>query len=277
MQMNTGGGNRALHYSDLNSPSNVSSTEMPKDNGRGHVALCYSHESDHSAEIQMDSGGGNICDPKEGDTFLHPAAEMQMNTGSGNGAFHYSDLNSPSNVSSPKMPKDNGRGHVALRYSHLYSHESDHSAEIQMDSGGGNICYPKEGDKILYPAVEYTESNSESESSSREDSVCDTQEQMIQSNQDQPEDLSLVRHSSCFTAVQDHSLVQDSNRNPPLPSRSGRLQGPIVLLGCSSYFTSLYKQVHTLTAIAQRYHYDLSFIKAEVDAIKRWDILQKKN
>ena len=123
--------------------------------------------------------------------------------------------------------------------------------------------------------AEYTESNSESESSSREDSVCDTQEQMIQSNQDQPEDLSLVRHSLCFTAVQDHSLVQDSNRNPPLPSRSGRLQGPIVLLGCSSYFTSLYKQVHTLTAIAQRYHYDLRFIKAEVDAIKRWDILQK--
>ena len=25
----------------------------------------------------------------------------------------------------------------------------------------------------------------------------------------------------------------------------------------------------------QRYHYDLRFIKAEVDAIKRWDILQK--
>ena len=41
----------------------VSSAEMPKDNGRGHVALRYSHESDHSAEIQMDSGGGNICDP----------------------------------------------------------------------------------------------------------------------------------------------------------------------------------------------------------------------
>ena len=196
---------------------------------------------------------------------------MQMNTGGGNRALHYSDLNSPSNVSSAEMPKDNGRGHVALRY----SHESDHSAEIQMDSGGGNICYPKEGDTILYPAAEYTESNSESESSSREDSVCDTQEQMIQSNQDEPEDLSLVRHSSCFTAVQDHSLVQDSNRNPPLPSRSGRSQGPIVLLGRSSYFTSLYKQVHTLTAIAQRYHYDLRFMKAEVDAIKRWDILQK--
>ena len=25
----------------------------------------------------------------------------------------------------------------------------------------------------------------------------------------------------------------------------------------------------------ERYHYDLSFIKAEVDAIKQWDILQK--
>ena len=49
MQMNTGGSNHALHYSDLNSPSNVSSAEMPKDNGRGHVALRYSHESDHSA------------------------------------------------------------------------------------------------------------------------------------------------------------------------------------------------------------------------------------
>ena len=126
MQMNTGGGNRALRYSDLNSPSNVSSAKMPKDNGRGHVALHYSHESDHSAEIQMDSGGGNICDPKEGDTFLDPAAEMQMNTGSSNCALHYSDLNSPSNVSSPEMPKDNGHGHVALCYSHLYSHESDH-------------------------------------------------------------------------------------------------------------------------------------------------------
>ena len=275
MQMNTGGGNRALHYSDLNSPNNVSSAEMPKDNGRGHVALRYSHESDDSAEIQMDSGGGNICYPKEGDTFLDPAVEMQMNTGGGNRALHYSDLNSPSNVSSAEMPKDNGRGHVALRYSHLYSHESDHSAEIQMDRGSGNICDPKEGDTFLDPAAEYTESNSESESSSREDSVCDAQEQIIQSNQDQPEDLSLVRHSSCFTAVQDHSLVQDSYRNPPLPSRSCRSQGPIVLLGRSSYFTSLYKQVHTLTAIAERYHYDLSFIKAEVDAIKRWDILQK--
>ena len=196
---------------------------------------------------------------------------MQMNTGGGNRALHYSDLNSQRNVSSAEMAKDNGRGHVALRY----SYESDHSAEIQMDSGGGNICYPKEGDTILYPAAEYTESNSESASSSREDSVFDTEEQMIQSKQDEPEDLSLVRHSSCFTAVQDHSLVQDSNRNPPLPSRSGRSQGPIVLLGRSSYFTSLYKQVHTLTAIAQRYHYDLRFMKAEVDAIKRWDVLQK--
>ena len=197
-----------------------------------------------------------------------------MNTAGGNRALHYSDLNSPSNVSSAEMPKDNGRGHVALRYSHLYSHESDHSAEIQMDSGGGNICDPKEGDTFLDPAAEYTESNSESESSSREDSISDTQEQMIQSNQDQPEDLSLVQHSSCFTAVQDHSLVQDSNRNPPLPSRSCRSQGPIVLPGRSTYFTSLYKQVHTLTTIAERYHYDLSFIKAEVNAIK-WDILQK--
>ena len=176
MQMNTGGGNCALHYSDLNSPSNVSSAEKPKDNGRGHVALRYSHESDHSAEIQMDSGGGNICDPKEGDTFLDAAAEMQMNTGGGNRVLHYSDLNSPSNVSSAEMPKDNGCGHVALCYSHLYSHESDHSAEIQMDSGGGNICDPKEGDTFLDPVAEYTESNSESESSSREDSVCDTQE-----------------------------------------------------------------------------------------------------
>ena len=51
-----------------------------------------------------------------------------MNTGGGNSALHYSDLNSPSNVSSAKMPKDNGRGQVALRYSQLYSHESDHSA-----------------------------------------------------------------------------------------------------------------------------------------------------
>ena len=33
--------------------------------------------------------------------------------------------------------------------------------------------------------------------------------------------------------------------------------------------------MHTLTAIAERNHYDLSFIKAEVNAIKRWDILQK--
>ena len=33
--------------------------------------------------------------------------------------------------------------------------------------------------------------------------------------------------------------------------------------------------MYTLTAIAERYHYDLSFIKAEVHAIKRWDILQK--
>ena len=225
--MDSGCGDCVLHYSDLQSPKNVTSAEMPID---------------------------SVC---------------------GDRALHYSDLNSPSNVSSAEMPKDNGRGHVALRYSHLYSHESDHSAEIQMDSGGGNMCDTKEGDTFLDPTAEYTESNSESESSSREDSVCDTQEQMIQSNQDQPEDLSLVRHSSCFTAVQDYSLVQDSNRNPPLPSRSCRSQGPIVLLGRSTYFTSLYKQVHTLTAIAERYHYDLSFIKAEVNAIKQWDILQK--
>ena len=158
MQMNTGGSNRALHYSDLNSPSNVSSAEMPKDNGHGHVVLCYSHlyshESDHSVEIQMDSGSGNICDPKEGDTFLDPMVEMQMNTGGSNRVLHYSDLNSPSNVSSAEMPKDNGHGHVVLRYSHLYSHESDHSAEIQMDSGGGNICDPKEGDTFLDPTAE---------------------------------------------------------------------------------------------------------------------------
>ena len=61
-----------------------------------------------------------------------------------------------------------------------------------MDSGGGNMCDTKEEDTFLDPAAEYTESNSESESSSREDSICDIQEQMIQSNQDQPEDLSLV-------------------------------------------------------------------------------------
>ena len=160
------------------------------------------------SEKYMDSGyisssNEESCDEIERNAFL--TMEMQMNTGGGNRALHYSDLNSPSNVSSAEMPKDNGRGHVVLRYSHLYSHESDHSAEIQMDSGGGNICDPKEGDTFLDPAVEYTESNSESESSSHEDSVCDTQEQMIQSNQDQPKDLSLVRHSSCFTAVQDHS------------------------------------------------------------------------
>ena len=142
--MNTGGGNLALHYSDLHSQKNVSSAEMAID---------------------------SVC----GDRVLH-----------------YSDLNSPSNVSSAEMPKDNGRGHVALRYSHLYSHESDHSAEIQMDSGGGNMCDTNEGDTFLDPMAEYTESNSESESSSREDSICDTQKQMIQSNQDQPEDLSLV-------------------------------------------------------------------------------------
>ena len=33
--------------------------------------------------------------------------------------------------------------------------------------------------------------------------------------------------------------------------------------------------MHTLTTIVERYHYDLSFIEAEVNAIKRWDILQK--
>ena len=117
---------------------------------------------------------------------------MQMNTGGSNLALHYSDLHSQKNVSSTEMAKDNGHGHVALRYSHLYSHESDHSAEIQMDSGGGNMCDTNEGDTFLDPMAKYTESNSESESSSLEDSVCDTQKQMIQSNQDQPEDLSLV-------------------------------------------------------------------------------------
>ena len=34
MQMNTGSSNCVLHYADLNSPSNVSSAEMPKDSGR---------------------------------------------------------------------------------------------------------------------------------------------------------------------------------------------------------------------------------------------------
>ena len=77
---------------------------------------------------------------------------MAIDSVCGDRALHYSDLNSPRNVSSAEMPKDNGRGHVALRYSHLHSHESDHSVEIQMDSGGGNMCDTKEGDTFLDPA-----------------------------------------------------------------------------------------------------------------------------
>ena len=145
------------------------------------------------------------------------------------------------------------------------------TAEVPINSG--NISDTKESD--LDAAAEYTESDSDSENESTppEYSENDTQEESSQLNEDQPEDLSLVRHSSCFTSVEDHSLVQDSKKTAPY--RNSTSQGPIVLLGRSNYFVSLYKQVFTLTAIAERLNYNLSFIKAEVHAIRRWDILKK--
>ena len=123
--------------------------------------------------------------------------------------------------------------------------------------------------EVCVPGVEYSESSSESEgSSSREYSVCDTDEKLTVYNEDEPEDLTVQKHihSSCFTSV------QDNHRNA---SSCNQSQGPIVLLGHSSYFVSLYKHVYTLTALAEKYHYDLAFIEAEVQSVKRWDILDK--
>ena len=57
---------------------------MQKDSGSGKVALhypdVYSHEVDHSAEMQIDSGGGNICYTEEGDGFLDPTVEYTEST-----------------------------------------------------------------------------------------------------------------------------------------------------------------------------------------------------
>ena len=116
--------------------------------------------------------------------------------------------------------------------------------------------------------AEYSESSSENEErSSHENSICDSQDKMSESN-NEPEDLSMGqkhKHSACFSAVQG-SEIKASSRNC-------QSQGPIVLLGHLSYFVALYKKVFTLTAIAQKYHYDLHSIEDEVTAMKWWDIL----
>ena len=93
---------------------------------------------------------------------------------------------------------------------------------------------------------------------------------MSEAKEEQPEDLSVGRkheHSTCFTAVQDTDRKE--------PSHNCKSQGPIVLLGCSSYFVAFYKKVYTFTAIADKYHYDLAFMEDKVAAIKWWDILDK--
>ena len=271
MAMGSGGGDVALHYSDLHSKINVSLAEMAMGSGGGDVALHYSdlHLKINVSPVQMamDSGSGDVA-LHYSDLYSHKGDHCaEMDSGGGNVALHYSDLYSHKGDHCAEM--DSGGGDVALQYSDLYSHKADHSAE--MDSGGGNICDTKEGDGFLHPAAEDTESNSENEESSLEDSVSYTQEKMSESNEDQPEDLSVGgkhKHSSCFTAV------QDTHRNAQ--SHNCRSEGPRVLLGRSTYFVALYKQVYTLTAIAERYHYDLRFIESEVEAIERWDILEKK-
>ena len=137
------------------------------DSGSGKVALHYSHEVDHSVEMPKDSHSGKV-------------------------ALHFSDLYSQEVDHSVEMQKDSGSCKVALHYPDLYSHKVDHSAEMQIDSCGGNICYTEEGDGFLDPAVEYTESTSKNEeNSSREDCISDTLEKMSDSNEDQPEDLSV--------------------------------------------------------------------------------------
>ena len=78
------------------------------------------------------------CDQMEHNPFH--SAEMQMNTGSGNLTLHHSDLHSKRNVSSAEMQMDSGCGHDMLHYSDLYSHEAVPSAEITTKSGGGHIA-----------------------------------------------------------------------------------------------------------------------------------------
>ena len=116
MQMNTGGGNLALHHSDLHSKRNVSSAEMQMDSGHshdtlhysdlyshkpvpsvemqmnshhGHIALhqshLYSHEAVPSAEMQMDSGCGHICYTEQGDAFVVPTAEYSESSSENEG------------------------------------------------------------------------------------------------------------------------------------------------------------------------------------------------
>ena len=303
MQMNTGGGNLTLHHSDLHSKRNVSSAEMQMDSGHGHDTLhysdLYSHKAVPSAEIPMKSGHGHIAlhhsylysheavPPAEmqmnttsGNLVLHhsdlhskrnvSSAEMPTNSGSGHIVLHHSDLHSKRNVSSAEMPTNSGGGHIALHHSHLYSHKAVPPSELQMDRGGGDICYAEQGDELVVPAAEYSESSSENEgSSSHEYSVCDMHEQLSEYNEDQPEDLSVGQkhtHSSCFTSVQDNDRKASSHNQS---------QGPIVLLGHSLYFVSLYKHVYTLTALAEKYHYDLRFIEDEVQVVKWWAILDK--
>ena len=231
------------------------------------------HNPFHSAEMQMNTGGGNLTLHH---SDLHSkinvsSAEMQKDSGHGHDTLHYSDLYSHKSVNSAEIPTKTGHGHIALHHSHLYSNENVPPVEMQMDRGRGDICYPEQGDEFVDPAAEYSESSSENEgSSSRKYSVCDMHEKLSEYNEDQPEDLLSVGrkhiHSSCFTSVQDNNR-KASSRN--------QSQGPIVLLGCSSYFVSLYKHVYTLTALAEKYHYDLSFIEDEVQAVKWWDILDK--
>ena len=197
------------------------------------------HNPFHLAEMQMNTGCGNLTLHH---SDLHSernisSAEMQMDSCRGHDTLHYSDLYSHEAVPSAEIPMNSGRGHIALHHSHLYSHEAVPPAEMQMDSGSGDICYTEQED-----AAEYSESSSENEgSSSCEYSVSDMHEKLSEYNEDQPEDLSLGRkhvHSSCFTSV------QDTDRKSL--SHNCQSQGPIVLLGHSSYFVSLYKHVHTL-------------------------------
>ena len=118
MEMNTGGGDLGLHYSDLYSHEPVPSAEMQMDSGSGHVRLhhsnLYSHKAVPSMELQIDSGRRNVA-LHHSDLYSHealPSVELQMDSGSGQVVLQYSDLYSQKNC----FPRGNANGQWQWAY-----------------------------------------------------------------------------------------------------------------------------------------------------------------
>ena len=98
--------------------------------GEKHIDSVSCHPTGEliDSDIKDTHSSKKSCDQMEHNPFH--SAEMQMNTGGGNLTLHYSDLHSKGNVSSVEMQMDSGHGHDALHYSDLSSHEAIPSAEI---------------------------------------------------------------------------------------------------------------------------------------------------